>query len=219
MPPKKTKAQEALAFLDDLDSFEPDAVPAPPIGDSITVPAASTPRPSTDSARPVASPAASIKAADKPDGAPLPDEDPEAASALAFLEAQLAQKRAPLSKGTPVRTSSPSASPKTLASTQKTETKPEEASVSSTAAGWGSSWWSSASAALQQAQKVADERYKQVRTEGVGAGVAGIGLDKLDLDGLRRGAGERLNGISGIVKGVELEKLRELFSALTKLTL
>lgn len=202
MPPKKTKAQEALAFLDDLDSFEPDAAPAPP-GDSIIIPAALTPRPSSDSARPVASPATSIKGPDKAEGARIPDEDPEAASALAFLEAQLAQKRAPLSKATPPPTASPTLTAK------KADPKSEDASAPASASGWGSSWWSSASAALQQAQKVADERYKQVRTEGVGAGVAGIGLDKLDLDGLRRGAGERLNGISGIVKGVDLEKLRK----------
>jgi len=78
--------------------------------------------------------------------------------------------------------------------------------------GWGvSSFWSSATNAIQSAQKIADEGYKRVRTEGV-QGVTGqleqLGVGGVDLGKLRKGAEERLGGI---VKGVDLEKL-SLFS-------
>jgi hypothetical protein len=80
-----------------------------------------------------------------------------------------------------------------------------------------SSFWSSATSAIQSAQKIADEQYKKVKTEGVG-GVAAGGLGGLeglaksrgiDVDALKKGAGERLGGLQGYVKGVDLEKLRE----------
>lgn len=206
MPPKKTKAEEALAFLSDLDSFESEpAAPAAPEVATGTL----TPRVSTDSTPLPGQPAASKPAAE---GASVPDEDPEAASALAFLEAQLAQKRAPLSKVAPQTNA---VEPAPVAADPVASPKQEPASASRPPlAGWGSSWWSTASAALQQASQVSHERFQQVRTDGVGgvAGVAGISLDKIDLDGLRRGAGERLHGISGIVKGVDLEKIRKYSS-------
>lgn len=79
-----------------------------------------------------------------------------------------------------------------------------------------SSFWSSASSAIQSAQKIADEQYKKVKTEGVGGVAGGLGglegLAKsrgIDVDALKKGAGERLGGLQGYVKGVDLEKLRE----------
>ncbi|WWD21077.1 hypothetical protein CI109_105558 [Kwoniella shandongensis] len=195
MPPKgkKTKAEEALDFLSNLDNLDtPEAPPAPDPPAPVTEP---TPRASTDSSR------KSLSASRELPAATAPPADDEAASALAFLEAQINQKRAPLSKplSTP-RSETPQPAP-----------PPEPAPTSPPTTTWGvSSLWSSATSALQSAQRVADEQYQKVRTEGV-IGVQGqleqLGVKGVpDLNKLRKGAEERLGGI---VKGVDLEKLRK----------
>jgi len=150
-----------------------------------------------------------------------PAEDEEAAKALAFLEAQINTKRQPLS----VPQSRP-ATPKVSAAVKEQEKKVEvegpSASASTTTGGgggWGSSWWSSASSALQSAQKIADEQYQKVKTEGVG-GVTGqlehLNVKGVDLAKLRKEAEERLGGI---VKNVDLEKLRECLVSLPAIIL
>jgi hypothetical protein len=215
MPPKnkKTKAEEALDFLSNLDNLD-EAPPAAASPKETTKPTSSTPRPSTDSSRPktdttgTSEPRKSSEQANK--SANDPAEDEEAAKALAFLEAQINTKRQPLS----VPQSRP-ATPKVSAAVKEQEKKVEieepSASTSTTqgGGGWGSSWWSSASSALQSAQKIADEQYQKVKTEGVG-GVTGqlehLNVKGVDLAKLRKEAEERLGGI---VKNVDLEKLRE----------
>lgn len=239
MPPKgkKTKAEEALAFLDDLDNL--DAAP-PPTTSASTISAdspnpaipsvitakasSSTPRASVDSLRPKGTVGGGIGESTEmektmssgPGAAGLTGSDAagddEAASALAFLEAQLNQKRAPLSVGTSTpRSSTPlptstSLSNLNLNNQQEDNDRNIPTSPPKTASGWGvSSFWSTASSAISAAQKVADEGYKRVRTEGVGGleqfagGVSGI-----DVARLRKEAEERLGGY---VKGVDLEKL------------
>ena len=215
MPPKnkKTKAEEALDFLSNLDNLD-EAPPATASPKETSKPTSSTPRQSTDSSRPRTETPVTTdqRKSGEQSSTPKPDpaEDEEAAKALAFLEAQINTKRQPLS----VPQSSRPATPQVAAAVKEQERKDEveEPSASaSTAAvgGWGSSWWSSASSALQSAQKIADEQYKKVKTEGVG-GVTGqlehLNVKGVDLAKLRKEAEERLGGI---VKNVDLEKLRE----------
>lgn len=207
MAPKRTKAEEALDFLNNLDNFDGDdagpetSSPAPSVSTSATqIPSGSTPRASTDSARP--------KSINAPDEKP----DEEAAKTLAFLEAQINTKRAPLTS----RVASPAPAPQQGpgANVNSPPASIEEANVPSASAngggGWGGSWWSSATSAIQSAQKMADEGYKRVQATGV-SGVTGqleqLGVKGVDLNQLRKGAEERLGGI---VKGVDLEKLRAL---------
>ena len=216
MPPKKTKAEEAADFLSSLDNLD-----APPSTESNpSVPATSESRASTDSARPRSTKSTTdltasqdlgrAKTATPPPGQP---DDHEANEALAFLQAQINTKRAPLSapKSSAPRASTPqSTSTATAPAGATTSTNPPaNIPTSLSGGGWGSSWWSSATSALQNAQKLADEGYKRVRTEGV-AGVSEQ-LKGVDLNKLRQGAEERLGGI---VKGVDLEKLREFTRSL-----
>lgn len=74
-----------------------------------------------------------------------------------------------------------------------------------------SSFWSSATSALQQAQRVADEQYKKVRAEGV-SGVTqqleNLNVGGVDLAKLRKDAEERIGGIVKNVGAVDLDKLR-----------
>lgn len=199
MPPKKTKAEEALAFLDNLDNLE---APAPTADASNDPPSA---RPSTDSAK-------------APAAGDVPPPDDEAAQALAFLEAQINQKRAPLSKpvGTP-RTASPAlssggAAPATARPAAPVQPAAPAQDAAEAQSGWGvSSFWSSATSALQQAQRVADEQYKKVRAEGV-SGVTqqleNLNVGGVDLAKLRKDAEERIGGIVKNVGAVDLDKLR-----------
>lgn len=210
MPPKKTKAEEALAFLDDLDNLE-----APP-GSTDAATSATTPgsaRPSTDSA-----------SRGKDEVTTEPPPDAEAADALAFLEAQINQKRGPLSKpassSTP-RTASPQLGGSAAAATipKQAATPPAQApaaqSTSPTAGGggWGvASFWSSATSAIQSAQRVADEQYRKVRTEGVSGlrdQIDQLHVGGVDMAKLRKDAEERIGGIVKGVGNVDLEKLRE----------
>jgi hypothetical protein len=77
-----------------------------------------------------------------------------------------------------------------------------------------SSFWSTATSAIQSAQKIADEQYKKIQTEGVAGGLEQLKGRGVDLDKLRKGAEERLGGLQGYVKGVDLEKLRESHGSL-----
>ncbi|KAK8843403.1 hypothetical protein IAR55_007060 [Kwoniella newhampshirensis] len=240
MPPKgkKTKAEEALDFLSNLDNLDAPPPPAAsgsapsegPTNPTVAATAATTtegtPRGSTDSSRKSLSASRELPA---PVGAAAPPQDDEAASALAFLEAQINQKRAPLSKPlstTTPRSSTPQQQPATPAPTSAEPVNvPSVAETSPTpaASGWGvSSFWSTATSALQSAQRVADEQYQKVKTEGV-SGVTGQleqlgvkGVPGVDLNKLRKGAEERLGGI---VKGVDLEKLRHDLLHTTQSTL
>ncbi|ORY26236.1 maintenance of telomere capping protein 1 [Naematelia encephala] len=208
MPPKgkKTKAEEALDFLSNLDNLDapPPAVPETSASPAPAIPtSSSTPRASTDSIRPLMKPATP---------APAEEETAEAAKALAYLEAQINTKRAPLTRTAssvhppppPTATTTGGGSQGELPTNIPSQTQEEQSG-----GGWGSSWWSTATSAIQSAQKIADEGYKRVQA---GGGVTG-GLEQLgvkgvsvDLGKLRQGAGERLGGI---VKGVDLEKLRQ----------
>ena len=102
MPPKnkKTKAEEALDFLSNLDNLD-ETPPAAASPKETTKPTSSTPRPSTDSSRPktdtpgTTDPRKSSEQASTQESDPAEDE--EAAKALAFLEAQINTKRQPLS--------------------------------------------------------------------------------------------------------------------------
>ncbi|WVO18301.1 hypothetical protein L204_106016 [Cryptococcus depauperatus] len=221
MPPKgkKTKAEEALDFLSNLDNLDAPA-------DKQAVPPGDTSRASTDSAR--KSLASSRELSIKPKESKAP-QDAEAESALAFLEAQINQKRTkPLSdsrSGTPLP-----ATKSTIEQNVATDlTSQEPANVPTTSetapvaspSGWGS-FWSTATSALQSAQRVADEQYRKVKSEGV-SGVAGQleqlgvkGVPGVDLNKLRKGAEERFGGI---VKGVDLEKLRQELVNTTQSTL
>jgi hypothetical protein len=165
-------------------------------------------------------------------------EDPN--EALAFLEAQIAQKR-PARAVTPVANAAPTATGPVLqaptgpSSSRGTSvdqartpvnvpsTTAQSAESTGAGSGWGvSSFWSSASAAVAKARTVADEGYKRVkeqaekvqaetvagdRAEGVTGGIAGINLGRL---GLAEGLGQLSQLGAGVVKGVDLEKLREL---------
>lgn len=197
-----------MAFLDNLDNLDAAAPPKAPGAESVPNDTPSA-RPSTDSAKP---PAAEATTQQQPDD--------EAASALAFLEAQINQKRAPLSKpisGSP-RTGSPALSNAGTATSSKPAVAGQSQPAASAAAdepvssGWGvSSFWSSATSALQSAQRAADEQYKKVRAEGV-AGVQhqldNLNVAGVDLAKLRKDAEERLGGIVKGVGAVDLDKLR-----------
>jgi hypothetical protein len=219
MPPKskKTKAEEAMDFLSNLDNLD-----EPPAG-STTEPTSkasgatgtgSTPRPSTDSSRPRTETPTDPRKSSEYTGTPVnktgPAEDEEAAKALAFLEAQINTKRQPLTvpQSSSSRPTTPQAPVKKVEVEVEEERETNVPSATSAGGGWGSSWWSTASSALQSAQKIADEQYKKVKTEGVG-GVTGqlehLNVKGVDLAKLRKEAEERFGGI---VKNVDLEKLR-----------
>ncbi|OCF31385.1 hypothetical protein I316_06990 [Kwoniella heveanensis BCC8398] len=252
MPPKgkKTKAEEALDFLSNLDNLDAPGsdASAPPSATSNSagagaankenapsvasgVPGASgdTPRASFDSSRKSLSASRELGQASSAGGSKNANaegkaEDEEAQKALDFLQAQINQKRAPLSK--PLSSSTPRSATPVSASVPPPPAAPAAAAnaepnvpsspptTSGGGGGWGvSSFWSTATSALQSAQKVADEQYRKVRTEGVSGvtnqlenlGVKGVNVP-VDLNKLRKGAEERLGGI---VKGVDLEKLRQ----------
>lgn len=208
MPPKgkKSKAEEALAFLDDLDNLD-----APPVSSEPVVPDQAPARPSTDSAR----------KSEPTEGEPAASK--EAEDALAFLESQIKQKRAPLSVGTGIgsgssRTASPQLSGASNTAAQAPAPEPE-ASGSGTAAAapsgsfWGmsSSLWSSASSALQSAQRVAEEQYSKVKTEGVSGlrdQLDHLQVGGVDLARLRKDAEERIGAAVKGVGNVDLDKLR-----------
>ncbi|WVQ75399.1 hypothetical protein IAR50_005019 [Cryptococcus sp. DSM 104548] len=207
MPPKgkRTKAEEALDFLSNLDNLD-----APPEN---TPAASETPRVSIDSTRKSLS---SSRELPGKAGSARPQQDDEAESHLAFLEAQMQRKTKPLSdsrSGTPLSNagSAPVAAQEAANVPSAPPPAPEpEAPVSS---GWGS-LWSSATSALQSAQRVADEQYQKVKAEGVSGvtvqlehyGVNVKDIHGVDLNKLRKGAEERLGGM---VKGVDLEKIRK----------
>ncbi|BEI91739.1 uncharacterized protein CcaverHIS019_0405590 [Cutaneotrichosporon cavernicola] len=206
MPPKKTKAEEALAFLDNLDNLDAETGPADAPG------SVGSARPSTDSAN-------------RKDEPPQPAPDSEAADALAFLEAQINQKRAPLSKpssSTP-RTESPAlgapgtpaaaASKVASASPAPAALAHEEQAAASSGWGWGGgSFWSSATSAIQSAQRVADEQYRKVRTEGVSGireQIDQLHVGGVDVGKLRKDAETRLGGLAKNVGNIDLDKLRQ----------
>lgn len=233
MPPKKTKAEEAADFLSTLDLDVPDETPGPaataPSRISVDLKRSdASPRASIDSKRSgksaetarAGSPApASPSAAGKTSGGAV-KEDEEAQKALDFLEAQINTKRTPLSVPGPASLRAPSplsgaargsATTPAASSTATPANVPSNASEQKQGGGWGS-WWSSASSAIQSAQKIADEGYKKVREEGV-AGLENVKVAGMDLGQLRKGAEERLKGIQlpqGITlpQGIDLEKLR-----------
>lgn len=230
MPPKgkKTKAEEARDFLSNLDNLDesPVAAAAP---ESAAVPTGSTPRASIDSNRQRGKTSVDLSSSAHSENhirAATPTantgaEDEEAQKALDFLEAQIKTKRAPLSAP---KTSSRPTTPATAAGVSAPAVGPgsnlgdHAPNVPSTpqpasAGGWGmSSLWSTATSAIQSAQKIADEQYKKVKTEGytVTDGLEQLKGRGVDLDKLRKGAEERLGGLQGYVKGVDLEKLRKL---------
>jgi hypothetical protein len=232
MPPKgkKTKAEEALDFLSNLDNLDAPPAPLPDSSPpaSATAPgssAATEPRASTDSSRSRKLEASGELAKDTAGSAP--QEDEEAAKALAFLEAQINTKRAPLSvpsmtvpravSPTPGSAGASTAGPGTNVTTAGAAARlePPNATTTTTSpqptSGWlsPSSFWSTASSAIQSAQKLADEGYKKVRAEGVQGvttGLEGLGVKGMDLNSIRKGAEERL---AGIAKNVDLEKLRK----------
>lgn len=210
MPPKgkKSKAEEALAFLDDLDNLE-----APPAASesATSVSVQQSARPSTDSARKTES----------TEGEPAADK--EAEDALAFLESQIKQKRAPLSVGTGAgtgssRTASPQLSGPSMSSASKAAAPEPAAPLPGSAPApsgsfWGmsSSLWSSASSALQSAQRVAEEQYSKVKTEGVSGlrdQLDHLQVGGVDLARLRKDAEERIGAAVKGVGNVDLEKLR-----------
>ncbi|WWC64148.1 uncharacterized protein I303_106756 [Kwoniella dejecticola CBS 10117] len=251
MPPKgkKTKAEEALDFLSNLDNLDeptpestssPNSSTAPKGTSASAVPGGVevTPRGSSDSTRKSTSSNTNTNTNIKTDSKGEGEGDEEAQKALDFLQAQINQKSKSLSSNTnkPLsRSSTPSnpalahahvtsasaAGPVNAVQDPQQQQQPinvpssTSPNTSPNSGGWGvSSFWSSATSALQQAQKVADEQYKKVRQEGVqgvthqleNLGVKGVNVPNVDLNKLRKGAEERLGGI---VKGVDLEKLRQ----------
>ena len=220
---KKTKAEEAADFLSSLDNLDD-----PPSGETSSplvadqVQSGAAPRASTDSARPKSTKSTTDLRSSQDlgrAGSPAAEQgDEEAQEALAFLQAQIntKTKRAPLSApkaSTPRAVTPVQAHPAADAGSSGAAVNVPTAGGGGGggggggAGGWGGSWWSSATSALQSAQKIADEGYKRVRTEGVG-GVSEQ-LKGVDLNKLRQGAEQRLGGI---VKGVDLERLRECLS-------
>lgn len=226
MPPKgkKTKAEEALDFLSNLDNL--DESPAPVPSDTVPVPTGNTPRPSSDSARPKGKSSVDLSSSVTSDSnvrsvtpaANTGAEDEEAQKALAFLEAQIKTKRAPLSAPKPSsRPATPNvgSTPTVGPGSNVGDASPNIPSTPQPKAGWGvGSFWSTATSAIQSAQKIADEQYKKVKTEGytVADGLEQLKGRGVDLDKLRKGAEERLGGLQGYVKGVDLEKLLKLHS-------
>lgn len=164
---------------------------------------------------------------------PTPDEDP--AEALAFLEAQLATKR-PARVATPVHAAREPAGPILSAPTAASRGPSMDAARNSgagtpvnvpsssgapttpTGGGGGGGWsfWSSASAAVAKARTVADEGYKLVREQAevareqasAATGGAGGGAGAVRA-GLAEGLGQLGQLGAGVVKGVDLDKLRE----------
>ncbi|WWC73210.1 uncharacterized protein I206_107176 [Kwoniella pini CBS 10737] len=227
MPPKgkKSKAEEALDFLSNLDNLDASnedssTTTTNPTSTGSVIPSSvneSTPRGSQDSIRKSTS-------SNRENSNQGGEGDEEAQKALDFLQAQINQKSKPLSSTTNNKPLSRSTTPSQPVPTALLSPSVEPVNVPSSnvnvntspnSGGWGvSSFWSSATNALQQAQKVADEQYKKVRQEGVqgvthqleNLGVKGVNVPNVDLNKLRKGAEERLGGI---VKGVDLEKLRQ----------
>lgn len=203
MPPKgkKTKAEEALAFLDDLDNLE-----APPVPPEIDAPTQQPTRPSNDSTR----------KSESAEGEPAADK--EAEDALAFLESQIKQKRSPLSGPSASRTGSPQLAGPSSVSTSKSvapdvPNPPPPPAPPASGSFWGnaSSLWSSASSALQSAQRVAEEQYSKVKTEGVSGlrdQLDHLQVGGVDLARLRKDAEERIGAAVKGVGNVDLEKLR-----------
>ena len=233
MPPKskKTKAEEAADFLSTLDLDVPDETPAPAAAPatriSTDIKRSDSPRASIDSKRSVKSGETARAGSPAPGSstttAAAPASD-EAQKTLDFLEAQINTKRTPLSVPGPasLRTPSPLSG---AAATSSTPANVPTGSVGGQVeqasgeqkGGWGG-WWSSASSAIQSAQKIADEGYKKVRTEGV-AGLEGVKVGGMDLGTLRKGAEERLKGIQlpqgiHLPQGIDLEKLSMSISSL-----
>ncbi|EIW67013.1 hypothetical protein TREMEDRAFT_15245, partial [Tremella mesenterica DSM 1558] len=209
MPPKRSKKEEAMDFLSNLDALDTpqDIPPVPPA--SVTD-LSGTPRVSVDSTR---SKIDLSTPAELPTSGQVPvAQDQEAINALAFLEAQIAHKRAPLSAPKP---NSRPLTPTTIAASTTGEFSnagpsatlepPNVPTSPAVAGGWGvSSFWSAATSAVQNAQKMADEQYKKVRIEGVTGmtgQLEGLQVGGVDLGKLRKQAEERL-------KGMDLDKLR-----------
>jgi hypothetical protein len=206
MPPKKSKAEEALAFLDNLDSLDAETPADAPA-------AVGSARPSTDSAN-------------RKDEPAEPAPDAEAADALAFLEAQINQKRAPLSKpsastprtGSPALGASgtPAGAPKAAPAPASPAPAPASEPQPAASGGWGwggGSFWSSATSAIQSAQRVADEQYRKVRTEGVSGirdQIDQLHVGGVDVGKLRKDAETRLGGLAKNVGNLDLDKLREI---------
>ncbi|KAL7421174.1 hypothetical protein Q5752_004059 [Cryptotrichosporon argae] len=211
--------EDALAFLDNLDSLDAPSPAVSELSSGAAAPASGTPRASTDSSR---VPAATSSSTPAPADPPADD---EAAKALAFLEEQIKTKRAPLTAPSASRAATPAPAtpapatpdagraPAMLAVEVDHAADAPAAPASGGWGGWGSttSLWSSATSVLQSATKIADEQYKKVRTEGVGsvAGqLEGLNVGGVDLGKLRKGAEERIGGIVKGVGTVDLDKLR-----------
>ncbi|KAI9636675.1 uncharacterized protein MKK02DRAFT_25746 [Dioszegia hungarica] len=225
MPPKakRTKAEEAAAFLSTLDDFDVPATTPPPPGPAEPSSAtASSPAPA-DSKRSFKTGVDASIAPPSKSGSPAPaasaEQDEEAANALAFLEEQIKTKRAPLSvpgpgslRGGPgglASTSSPLSGPKASVTPEPPAPNEPSSSMSAQAGGGWGSWWSTAATAVQTAQKIADEGYKKVRAEGV-QGLEGVKVAGVDLGSLKKGAEERLKGIQAMqIQGLDLDKLRQ----------
>jgi len=189
-----SKAEEALAFLDDLDSFTP--VPVPAAGGT-------TEQDGTSSAPPAPGEAAEVlafldeitqKSSEPPKTTASiiaastsrpPSVTPGASPALARQSADAARAN----RASPI----PSARQQ-AAMEAATSEAPEHQRTASQAGGWG--WgsvgglWSTASTALQQARSVAEEQAKQLQandqakkwTDGVMGYVKSANLDKLSHD-------------------------------------
>ncbi len=231
----KSKKEEALAFLDDLDNFTPPPSTAAVVSTNTITPGlptstTATPRASSSLDRPpsasVDAPRASTDSVRRPATSTVETEDPN--EALAFLEAQIAQKR-PIRSATPVNNKPAPSGPILPAPTAPTRPLAESARLPAanvptsvtapSGGGWGTSFWSSASAAVAKARTVADEGYKMVKEQaekvqenaGVhgGEGERGIGGINLGRLGIAEGLGQLSQLGAGVVRGVDLEKLRE----------
>lgn len=178
-------------------------------------------------------------------------EDKDASEALAFLEAQIEKGKTTKRTGgaltgtktstastagarTPTVLAAPTATRKSMESSSRPATPVNSESKPAAASGWGSGWWSAASAAVQQAQKVADEGYKRIQetashavtasneqgAEGAATreiklpAVPGLGqlsdlVGKRNLEGLKGSLDQLRTAGAGALKGVDLEKLRK----------
>lgn len=257
----KSKKEEALAFLDDLDKFDPSsAASAPATAAASNASVQSSPsRGPSKSPRPDHRPGTpsktkqSIEVA-RGDAATTggrvstsstsAQEDKDASEALAFLEAQIEKGKSnkrtggaltgtktPVATGTrtPTVLAAPTATRKSMESSRPATPINVETKPAAQSSGWGSGWWSAASAAVQQAQKVADEGYKRIQEtashvasteQGEGAreiklpNVPGLGqlsdlVGKRNLEGLKGSLDQLRTAGAGALKGVDLEKLRE----------